>query len=78
MSEDEWRLDDCPDCGQRLGHDSSCQLYEASLYTARVRGFVPNDSATWICRRGCGTVVWDIEAHIKNVCKEFNPVVGES
>jgi len=29
------------------------------------------------CRRGCGTLVWDPEEHIKNVCTEFNPVVGK-
>lgn len=29
------------------------------------------------CRRGCGTLVWDINDHMKNVCREFNPVVGE-
>jgi hypothetical protein len=29
------------------------------------------------CRRGCGTLVWDPEAHMKNVCTIFEPVVGE-
>lgn len=31
----------------------------------------------YACRRGCGTVVWSPEDHMKNVCPEFNPVVGE-
>lgn len=28
------------------------------------------------CRRGCGGLVWDPEAHMKNVCTEFNPIAG--
>lgn len=24
------------------------------------------------CNRGCGTIVWDPEAHIKNVCRSDN------
>lgn len=34
------------------------------------------DLAYYQCRRGCGTLVWDIETHIKNVCPKFEPVVG--
>lgn len=30
------------------------------------------------CRRGCGTLVWDPEAHIKNVCTKWEPVVAET
>lgn len=26
------------------------------------------------CRRGCGTIVWNPQEHIDNVCREFNPV----
>ena len=29
------------------------------------------------CQRGCGTIVWDPEAHVMNVCIEFKPVVGK-
>ncbi len=32
----------------------------------------------WQCRRGCGTLVWDPEAHMANVCIEWNPRAGES
>jgi len=28
------------------------------------------------CRRGCGTLVWNPEDHMKNVCTKFEPVVG--
>lgn len=31
----------------------------------------------YLCRRGCGTLVWDPEAHMQNVCRDFNPVVGD-
>ena len=24
------------------------------------------------CLRGCGTLVWDLNAHIKNVCPHYN------
>ncbi len=30
----------------------------------------------YACRRGCGTVVWSPEIHMKNVCPEFHPVAG--
>lgn len=44
----------------------------------RIQGFVWDvGSDAWYCRRGCGCVVWDVEAHTKNVCTSFNPVVGE-
>lgn len=49
----------------------------------RAQGFVRAYGLTtegvtkyYLCRRGCGTVVWDIEAHMKNVCPLWNPVAG--
>lgn len=30
----------------------------------------------YLCRRGCGTVVWNPEIHMKNVCPTFEPVAG--
>ena len=48
----------------------------------KARGLFPvyNRDVTAIqyyrCLRGCGTLVWDIETHIKNVCPTFEPVVG--
>lgn len=29
------------------------------------------------CHRGCGTLVWNPEEHMKNVCPTFEPVAGE-
>ena len=53
----------------------------------RARGFHPvymtlgsalNSTLVYYqCRRGCGTLVHDIEAHIKNVCPRFEPLVGQ-
>lgn len=31
----------------------------------------------YMCRRGCGGLVWSPEDHMKNVCTEFNPIIGE-
>lgn len=55
---------------------------------ARAKGFVYIGTADtdglgrqqmlWGCRRGCGTVVWHLEDHIKNVCRKFEPVVGQA
>ena len=54
----------------------------------RARGFVyigmgdpdglARNQMLWVCRRGCGTVVWHIEDHIKNVCPKFEPIVGSN
>lgn len=30
----------------------------------------------YLCRRGCGTLVWNPEDHMKNVCTQFNPRAG--
>jgi hypothetical protein len=49
----------------------------------RPRGFdaIFNKHSTSVshyrCRRGCGTLVWNPEDHIKNVCVMWEPVVGE-
>jgi hypothetical protein len=32
----------------------------------------------FLCRRGCGTLVWDTVAHSKNVCTTFEPVAGNN
>jgi hypothetical protein len=49
-------------------------------YELRAMGFQPifdNGFLTYYqCRRGCGTLVWDPETHMENVCREFSPVVG--
>lgn len=29
------------------------------------------------CRRGCGTLVWNPQEHIDNVCREWHPVAGQ-
>ena len=31
----------------------------------------------WECRRGCGMLVWDPEAHIETTCPEWAPRVGD-
>jgi len=31
----------------------------------------------YMCRRGCGTLVWSPTEHIKNVCVTWNPVAGK-
>lgn len=37
----------------------------------------PTKPDAWECRRGCGSVVWDCEAHIETVCPEWAPRVGD-
>lgn len=45
------------------------------------RLIIPTTSGTvacqvYRCRRGCGTLVWNPEEHMKNVCTQFNPRAG--
>lgn len=47
------------------------------IWTERYSSSYRRDAIlAWKCRRGCGTVVWDVADHIKNVCKEWSPIVG--
>lgn len=68
-------------------HKESCRFHhkydtwraeQDYLAKMRAQGFVPLEpnKVAFRCRRGCGTLVWDIDMHIKNVCPTFNPVVG--
>lgn len=76
---DNWNQ---PCCGGFPGHEEHChnhRNYQSYVSKARLRtqGYVWNENArAYQCRRGCGTLVWDTQAHSKNVCPEFNPVVG--
>lgn len=75
---------DC--CGRMGGHEVSCKLHhnyanwkaeQDYLAKCRVDGFLWSEQAhAFKCRRGCGTLVWDMKAHKANVCPEFNPIVG--
>jgi len=71
-------------CGQISGHREDCE--DHPIYASRnaaARKWRPLglrldfNTGYYECRRGCGTLVWDAEAHIKNVCTEFNPVAGD-
>lgn len=73
------------DCCSGPPHEESCRYHhnypkwkehQDSLAKLRVQGFVEHTNGVYKCRRGCGTLVWDVEAHIKNVCPTFEPVVG--
>ena len=67
-------------------HKQSCKFHhnyavwkahQEVLARYRSQGFVSfGNDGLYKCRRGCGTVVWDVDTHIKNVCPSFNPVVG--
>lgn len=64
-------------------HRDTCKEHPDFVYyeeARRVRplGFVMLKKGLYGCRRGCGCVVWNVDDHIKNVCKEFNPIAGET
>jgi len=57
---------DNPDYARNVAHDELVARNEAL-------GFSYNSHAkAWDCRRGCGCVVWDVVAHIQNVCTVWN------
>lgn len=58
-------------------HYEANKAEDELLAKMRVLGFVPKQSKLFQCRRGCGTLVWDVEAHIKNVCTTWEPVAGD-
>jgi len=68
----------CPLTGGHRPFCTSNPDYEINMIHAknRSRGFLWTSAGAYQCKRGCGCLVWDIEAHIENVCKEFNPIVG--
>jgi len=76
---DHW---DQPCCGGFPGHKEHCHNhphYSAYKNRAdkRAQGYVWSlEQQAYRCRRGCGTLVWDTDAHSKNVCTEFKPIVG--
>lgn len=75
-------------CRSDMWHKDSCENHpkfgeqnkkvNARLARLRAEGIVHMQGDLWACRRGCGCVVHDPETHIKNVCIEFNPVVGHA
>lgn len=75
-------------CGFMQPHRRLCKdnpqyennvAWDAKLARMRSQGFIWSDKVeAWQCRRGCGTYVWNVADHTVNVCRNFNPVVGES
>lgn len=80
MADYDWTKD----CGCSLmgPHKDFCEKnpnYKSNMLHAekRVQGYHWSNSASaYMCRRGCGTLVWDTETHSQNVCREFNPIAA--
>lgn len=74
MADYDW-FDPCESCGVRQGHDTSCRWHRH--YKSFVQGFEWNPAAkAFRCLRGCGTLVWDKQAHMANVCRSWDRATG--
>lgn len=71
MADYDW-YERCDVCLGRQGHEVWCRWHEH--YKKFVRGFEWHGKArAFMCMRGCGTLVWDIDAHMENVCRTWDP-----
>jgi hypothetical protein len=66
-------------------HDRLCESnpqYKANVahdeHVAKMRaqGFAWHSEGLYKCRRGCGTLVWDVPDHVKNVCPTWLVIAG--
>ena len=71
-------------CGMTVGHADDCPehpiLKKVNARAAELRplGFIyDHKTKAFFCRRGCGTLVWNPEEHMENVCTKFEPVAGD-
>lgn len=77
MADYRWG-DNCKHCGRYKfmsdDHAEDCpkhrnaKQFRAILAVGGGFTFMPEVMA-YKCKRGCGTLVWDIESHVQNVCK---------
>jgi hypothetical protein len=70
-------------CGMTVGHADDCFEHPIKGTMNRLAVKYRPLGLLWswkhnayLCRRGCGCVVFSPEDHIKNVCTSFDPVVG--
>lgn len=67
-------------CKSDLYHNAECEDHpvhgERNKAIRNLRelreswGFKHMEGDLWACTNGCGTVVWDLESHKKNVCRD--------
>ena len=72
---DSWHKNSCenhPQFGERNKKNNAAHA------RLRANGFAHIEGDLWACRRGCGCVVHNPDEHVRNVCVEFNPVVGDA
>lgn len=76
MADYDWFDHEKPTEAKTLGEKYRALGFSPVYKDSHTMGGQPLYLDYYLCRRGCGCMVWSPEDHMKNVCREFNPIAG--
>lgn len=75
MADYDWFSVSCCTGSTISGHDITCEnnpnhsMYRYAKQHNMTLFWVDGRPVAYKCNRGCGCIIWDIDAHIENVCR---------